>query len=157
MWLIVSKLKTYFRSYRPNIRSTGFLNFENGRFEYLVKASIAIFAIQAIALIANIYSEIVSEEIALVTILTIKLQFVLSAFLLSAVFLTIRSFIRFEMDYCLVTPDYIEYVEQPGIFSRNEKMLDADKIKSIHNYNSGIVDSIMNTGTLDFYSEGDDQ
>lgn len=99
----------------------------------------------------------VSDKIALATILSIKLQFVLSAFLLAAVYLTIRSFIRFEMDYCLVTPDFIEYVEQPGIFARNEKMLDTDKIKSIHNNNSGIIDSVMNTGTLTFYSEGDDQ
>ncbi len=99
----------------------------------------------------------ISEKIAFETILSIKLQFILSAFLLSMVFLTIRSFIRFEMDYCLITPDFIEYVEQPGIFARNEKMIDTDKVKSIHNNNSGIVDSIMNTGTLAFYSEGDDQ
>ena len=65
--------------------------------------------------------------------------------------------IDFYMDFTIITPRQITSYDQSGLFSRNTRSLDIDKIKSVRVYEQWIIRSLFNYGTIVFFSEWDDQ
>jgi hypothetical protein len=73
------------------------------------------------------------------------------------IFPILRSVIDYNMDFILITPEFISFYNQEWIFTRSNKTLDASKIKTINSQKPWIVRSFFDVGDLLFLSEWNDQ
>jgi hypothetical protein len=65
-----------------------------------------------------------------------------------------ENYIDYTMNYAIFTPNEAVLVEQKGIFNRNIKSLDIQKIKSITIKKKNLFFSIFNDGIITILSEG---
>ncbi len=76
-----------------------------------------------------------------------------------ALFTLIRvmfNYINYLLDYTIVTPRLIISYNQTGIFQRQVRTIDTDKIKAITVSGKSFLQSLFNYGSVVFLSEGDD-
>lgn len=69
-------------------------------------------------------------------------------------FRIIRNLIDYHMDFCIITPDEIIFMEQKWIFERVSRILDVTQVKSIYINKKTVLYSIFNNGTMSFMSDG---
>jgi uncharacterized membrane protein YdbT with pleckstrin-like domain len=67
-----------------------------------------------------------------------------------------RRYIDYIMDYCIVTPEEVIFVEQTGIFNRQIRTLDVTKIKSISVHKKNFIHSLFNNWAIIFMSDWDE-
>ena len=66
------------------------------------------------------------------------------------------NYINYLLDYTIITPRLIMSYNQTGIFKRQVRTIDTDKIKAITVSGKTIWQSLFNYGSVVFLSEGDD-
>ena len=69
-------------------------------------------------------------------------------------YVTIK-FVDYYMDYMIITPHQITGYDQGGIFKRETRSLDSEKIKTINIISEGRWGSVFNFWSIVFLSEGD--
>ncbi len=67
----------------------------------------------------------------------------------------LKKFIDYKLDFALITPYQVSFYNQQGIFSRQLRTLDVDKIKTITVEKAGFLRSLFNFGSIVFLSEWD--
>ena len=67
----------------------------------------------------------------------------------------LKKYIDYKLDFALITPYQVSFYNQQGIFSRNLRTLDVDKIKTITVEKKGFLRSLFNFGSIVFLAEGD--
>ncbi len=67
----------------------------------------------------------------------------------------LRKYIDYKLDFALITPYQVSFYNQQGIFSRQLRTLDVDKIKTITVEKAGLLRSLFNFWSIVFLSEGD--
>ena len=68
----------------------------------------------------------------------------------------VLNYIKYFLDYTIVTPRLITSYNQTGFFKREIRTIDTDKIKTITVSGRTFIQSLFNFGTIVFLSEGDD-
>jgi len=81
------------------------------------------------------------------------ITFLISAGVLGARFL--KKYIDYRLDFAIITPHQVSFYNQQGLFSRNLRTLDVDKIKTITVEKQGFLRSLFNFGSIVFLAEGD--
>lgn len=69
---------------------------------------------------------------------------------------TIANYINYLLDYTIVTPRLIISYNQTGLFKKQVRTLDTDKVKAITVSGKNMFQSIFNYWSVVFLSEGDD-
>lgn len=75
---------------------------------------------------------------------------------LMALFRIIINYVNYLLDFTVITPRLITSYNQTGIFKRQARTIDTDKIKAITVSGKSIWQSVFNYGSVVFLSEGDD-
>jgi hypothetical protein len=119
---------------------------------YYVYLPLAIFALCSIAFFYFLYWYGVQSYQTLFMIILI----LWSVFFLVLVLTISRHFLDNLMDFMIITPDYILYYDQKGVFDRQVSKLLTKHIKMISFEKSWISASLFNLGTLHFLSEWED-
>ena len=69
----------------------------------------------------------------------------------------ILNYINYLLDYTIITPRLITSYNQTGIFKREIRTIDTDKVKAITVNATSFWQSLSNYGSLIFLSEGDEE
>lgn len=81
---------------------------------------------------------------------------ILSIIALFTLVKTTANYINYLLDYTIVTPRLIISYNQTGLFQRQVRTLDTDKVKAITVSGKNMFQSIFNYWSVVFLSEGDD-
>lgn len=68
----------------------------------------------------------------------------------------ILNYINYLLDYTIITPRLITSYNQTGLFQRQVRTIDTDKVKAITVSGKNFWQSLFNYGSVVFLSEGDD-
>lgn len=67
------------------------------------------------------------------------------------------NYINYLLDYTIVTPRLITSYNQTGIFQREIRTIDTDKVKTITVNANSFLQSLFNYGSINILSEGDEE
>lgn len=85
-----------------------------------------------------------------------SIQFVLALLIIYFGLIARSKYFNYLLDYTIITPTYISTYNQIGIFSRQIRTLEPNKIKTIDFKSSGIINSLFNFGDIIILLEWDE-
>lgn len=156
IWFIftIIKIKSFLVWYNPIILGITTEDFKDGKFERFIKISFLFYLFQLLTAIwLIIWEYIYVNQRTLSGFVSLKAQILFQIFMFILMFKVLLRIIKFEMDYYIITPKYIDYNEQYGLFSKQNTMIERDKITSIRFINSWIINSYLNYWVIYIFTE----
>lgn len=151
IWLTftISKLKAFLVGYNPIMFNVTEYDFHDGKFEMFIRISFIFYFIQIFtATWLSIWEYLYAPQASLVWFLSLKVQIILQIVMFFVMFKILMRILKFEMDYYLVTPKYIDINIQHSLFEKQNTIVEMSKITSIRFINSWIISSYFNYGKI---------
>gem|GEM_PF-4056717 len=81
---------------------------------------------------------------------------VMAFYLFYTVITTTRQYMNWKMDFMIITPKEVIKFDQNGVLHRETETIHVDKIKSVTVVKHGLLNSLLDIGTITFLAEGED-
>lgn len=119
------------------------------RFQLFIKLYLIIFVLIVFLVVSSLMLEFYfSDSKSLFNLSLVSVHvFACIIYIIGAYGVTKRV-IKYEMDYFLVSPDYLEFHEQRWFFTNTSVTVDTARVSMISVKSSGIIQSILSYGTL---------
>jgi len=151
-------LFSYFRHYNFIITKISSDDFKDWKIEKFLKHSIFVVIYQVIVMIFSAFVIIEFWQFKDFTnYMLVFFQILINILFIYILLKILKKLIDFEMDFTLITNEYITFVNQTWLFKRTSKTIDLEKIKTISVNKKWILRSLLNFGEIIIFTEGDDQ
>jgi type III secretory pathway component EscS len=124
---------------------------------YLILYTIVPWSLAGVLFVRLLYSLFTTgTTISQDTLADHSIQVVLALMILYFWLIARSKYFNYLLDYTIITPTYISTYNQIGLFSRQIRTLEPNKIKTIDFKSTGIINSLFNFGDIIILLEGDE-